>query len=106
MRVEAPAADLRVVIEIGFTASGRLLAGDGKPLTGTQLRFVATGHEAPERHAETDGEGRFTVDGLRDGEYRVELWPKVVLEAGDPMPEWRPVGTIRARDKDVELRVP
>jgi hypothetical protein len=105
MRVEAPARDLRVVIEIGFAASGRLLAADGTPMTDAQLRFVASGHEAPERHAKTDAGGRFTVDGLRDGGYSVELRPNVVIQAGDPMPEWQPIGTIRARDNDMEIRL-
>jgi hypothetical protein len=105
MRVDAPATGLRVTIETGFSASGRLLGAEGKPAESTQLRFVPVGHEAPEEHAETDADGRFTVTGLRDGEYRVELWPKVVVKAGDPMPEWQPVGTIRARDSDVEIRL-
>jgi RNA polymerase sigma factor (sigma-70 family) len=104
-RAEAPAADLRIVIETGFGASGCLLGSDGTRIARAQLRFVAKGHEAPERQAETGADGRFTVDGLRDSEYRVEMWPKVVLKPGDPKPEWQPVGTIRARDKDVELRM-
>jgi protocatechuate 3,4-dioxygenase beta subunit len=104
-RAEAPAADLRIVVETGFGASGCLLGSDGPPIAKARLRFVAKGHAAPERHAETGADGRFTVDGLRDGEYRVEMWPKVVLKPGDPKPEWQPVGTIRARDRDVEMRL-
>jgi hypothetical protein len=84
MRVEAGASGLRVAIETGFAASGRLVGADGKPLANTQLRFVAQGHEAPEAHAEPDADGRFAVDGLRDGEYRVETWPDIVRKPGDP----------------------
>lgn len=105
MRVEAPVTDLRVTIETGFSASGRLVGADGKPVADCQLRFIAAGHEAPQEYSATDAGGRFTVTGLRDGEYKVELWPKVVVKAGDPMPEWQPVATIRARDQDVEIRL-
>ena len=105
MRVEAPATNVRVTIETGFSAAGRVVGADGKSVPDSQLRFIAVGHEAPQEYSATDSDGRFTVTGLRDGEYKVELWPKVVVKAGDPMPEWQPVGTIRARDGDVELRV-
>lgn len=102
---ERPRSLLRIVIEKGFEASGRLLDTHGKPVVSAQVRFVPAGHDAPQRAAQTDSEGRFAVSGLRDGEYRVEMWRKVLVDAGDPMPEWQPVGTVRARDTDVERRM-
>jgi hypothetical protein len=100
--VRAPVSDVRVVVEKGFEASGRVLDGDGKPVPAAQLRLIPEGHDAPERSANTDSQGRFTATGLREGEYRVETWPRASPTTGDR--EWQPVGTIRARDKDVELR--
>ncbi|MFQ5845050.1 MAG: carboxypeptidase regulatory-like domain-containing protein, partial [Planctomycetota bacterium] len=105
-RVEAPATGLRCVIETGLSAAGRLVDAKGRPCVRAKLRFLPQDADVPRAYAETDAEGRFTVTGLRDTEYRVEAWPKVVLKTGDPWPEWQPCGTIRARSRDVRLKTP
>ena len=55
--------------------------------------------------AVTDADGRFTATGLREGVYGVEELPTTTSSSGSP-PEPRPCGTIRAGDRDVELRMP
>jgi len=102
-KATAPTTGLRLVIETGFHAAGRVVGAEGEPLAFTQLRFVAEGHEAPNAYCETDAQGRFEVAGLRDGAYRAQRYPKVVLKVDDPAPEWIDIGTVRARTRDVVL---
>ncbi|MBI4584502.1 MAG: carboxypeptidase regulatory-like domain-containing protein [Planctomycetes bacterium] len=65
------------------SVSGRVLAPDGQPISGVGVtaalmdRADGYGVLARERPEEvhSDGEGKFTIDGLTDGEYTVETLP-------------------------------
>ena len=92
-----------VVLKItrGLEASGRVLQKDGTPFKGYVSLFLEGSDYRVS--AQTDGDGRFTAKPLRAGTYRVEesLSVRRYGESG----VGRKCGTIKAGDKDVELRM-
>jgi uncharacterized GH25 family protein len=99
--VAAGAKDVRIVVGKGLEASGKLSDAAGKPMPSAHVVFA----NADGKHiqsCQTDAAGRFTVSGLAEGAHEA----KVYVRNADGNGDWKPVGTIKGGDRDVELRVP
>jgi RNA polymerase sigma factor (sigma-70 family) len=82
----------------GLHASGRVLDAAGKPLPRATLIFkIESGHR--EAQIVTDVDGRFTIDNLLPGAYRVENF---VFRDGKGV--YVPCGGLKAGDEGVEIR--
>ncbi len=103
--VAAGTATLRLVLAKGLTASGRITDAAGKALASTSVSLVRSDHGHSDHggndHAQTDAEGRFTVEGLVEGTYDVSVYVKTGSDAA----EMKPCGQVKAGDTGVELRV-
>lgn len=71
-RVQAGQQGVAVRLSRGLSAAGRLLGADGAPKAKTSVRLT---HETGKHQASfrTDEVGRFSVSGLMEGAYRVEV---------------------------------
>jgi protocatechuate 3,4-dioxygenase beta subunit len=92
------ATDVQIRLVRGARAGGRLLDSAGKPVTPATLVF-RTEHGDVEASAYVDAEGRFAVDNLLPGAYRVE---QMTSKGGEFVYVF--CGTIRAGDENVDLR--
>jgi len=98
--VAAGAAGLSLRLVRGREASGRVLQRDGTPFADGRVSLVLEGGDY-RVSAPTDADGRFTAKALKDGVYRVEASMNVIRAGQTP----RACGTIKAGDKDVEMRL-
>ena len=100
--------DISLYLDAGMTVSGTVRAQDGRPLAGMQVRVQKKGqnhynpwgnqHGGNGGQARSDDEGRWTVKGLKEGDYNVDLTP-----GGDWMtPASIPV---RAGDEGIEIKL-
>ncbi len=71
--------DREVVLDLDFsrghTLSGRVMRG-GQPVTGVEIRLF---HLLGFRNTESDGLGRYSVAGLAEGHYRIDVRRKSLL---------------------------
>ena len=93
--------DVRLRLFTGLQVQGRVLAADGSPLAKAFVRLRRQGVDN-QPTVQADAEGKFFAQGLVDGEYAVDV--SVAGKSEDSIRDWRECGTIRAGDKDVELR--
>jgi RNA polymerase sigma factor (sigma-70 family) len=100
--VAAGAAGVSIRLVRGREASGRVLQRDGTPFADGRVSLVLEGGDY-RVSAPTDADGRFTAKALKDGVYRVESSP-TVIRSGEKATT-RACGTIKAGEKDVELRM-
>ena len=77
-----------------------MLQRDGTPFADGRVSLVLEGGDY-RVSAPTDADGRFTAKALKDGVYRVEASMNVIRAGQTP----RACGTIKAGDKDVEMRM-
>ena len=87
-----PPADPLVAVP-GATLTGRLLAPDGKPATGVNVRALSQRPQANSitPHAVTDAQGRFHLDSLAAGD--------AIVRISDPQQRWvatTPKATLKA----------
>ena len=66
--VEAPASAVRIAISREVAVEGRVLAPDGRPASGVEVRLARTGQPL---ETVSDAAGRFRFIGLPEGTYRV-----------------------------------
>src|SRR5262249_40601435 len=94
--------DLRISMTKGLTASGRVVDASGKAVANTQvgLRHSDGTHR---QRAQTEGDGRFTADGFVEGSYEVQVY---VRQADGRSTKAQSAGSLKAGDRDVELRLP
>ena len=63
---------LKIVLQAGITISGRVGDGSGNPLQGAKVRASGRGEGGHiSRSAETDEDGRYEIDSLSSGSYKV-----------------------------------
>ena len=76
------AGDVRLVVERGLTLRCRLVDIEGKPCAGIEINVHGEGYFT------TDSEGRFSVGGLEEKTYRVDmvLWGRRQLHLMDASP--------------------
>jgi protocatechuate 3,4-dioxygenase beta subunit len=96
------ATGLALRIVRGLEASGRVLLPDGSPFAKRYVQLLLEGGDY-RVSAQTDADGRFTAKALKDGVYRVEevVSSRRYGESG----VGRKCGTIKAGEKDVELKM-
>jgi RNA polymerase sigma-70 factor (ECF subfamily) len=98
--LDVPPGTSGVVLRMtrGLHASGRLVDAAGKPVPKATLIFkIESGHR--EAQVIADADGRFTIDNLLPGAYRVENF---VFRDGKGV--YLPCGGLNAGDEGVELR--
>jgi uncharacterized GH25 family protein/protocatechuate 3,4-dioxygenase beta subunit len=98
-------SDVRLVLVKGLSLSGTVLDRDGKPCANTNVHLTL-GKDGADGHnwAQTDAQGRFKAEGLKEG-----TWAVAVMQQNPEKPgEWveTPAGTVAAGATDVELRLP
>ncbi len=102
--VQAGTTDLDVVVDPGESFAGIVVDEAGHPIVGRRVRAVPAGsdgfydHGGPESIA--DGDGRFTIRGLRPGAYRLQL-----DEVHYGAPEWWLLGGESVRSGATDLRL-
>lgn len=99
--VAAGAKDVRIVLAKGLEASGTLYGADGKPAATTHIQFQHT-DGTHQQYVQTDAAGRFTATGLVDGSYTAKVY---VQKAEGKNGDWKEAGSLKAGDRNVELRL-
>lgn len=99
--VAAGSKGVRIVLAKGLEASGRLVDGSGKGLANVQISFAHSDGKHSQ-WAQTQADGRFTAAGLVDGSYEAKAWQQ---SADGRSGDWKSVGSIKAGDRDAELRL-
>jgi protocatechuate 3,4-dioxygenase beta subunit len=101
--VEVGAPGIKLVLAKGLTSSGRVVDAAGKGLSRVHVAFTQAGAKEDDdtKGAQTDEDGAFTVAGLAPGAYDA----KALVAKPDGGNEWKPCGTLKAGDSNVELRV-
>jgi protocatechuate 3,4-dioxygenase beta subunit len=99
--IAAGASGVVLRIVRGLEASGRALTKDGTPFAKGAVQLLLDGSDY-HVSAPTDADGRFAAKALKDGVYRVEEVLTVIRPGDSGKP--RVFGSIKAGDKDVELR--
>lgn len=95
--------DLRIVLEKGLSVTGRLVDASGSGSAQARLTFRKKGGGGGRGGGcVTDGDGKFTCEGLQEGEYDVSL----MRRKADNNWETVAVGSCRAGDSGVDLRIP
>ena len=108
--VAAGARDVRIVLAKGRSIAGRVLDASGKPYQG---RLIVTRMPGPgdteevgnsSQWSESNADGKFTVDGLRDGKWAISAF----VANPDQPNSFRSValGTADAGAADLDLRLP
>jgi uncharacterized GH25 family protein len=100
--VEVGATGIKLVLAKGLTSSGRVLDAAGKALSGVHVSFTPAEKkdDLDVKSARTGDDGSFTVAGLLPGAYEAKAL--VTTDAGN---QWKPCGTVKAGDANLELRV-
>ncbi|MFN7134928.1 MAG: carboxypeptidase regulatory-like domain-containing protein, partial [Myxococcales bacterium] len=85
LETKAPARDVTVVLDRGGGLRGTVLEEDGRPVAGVDVRanaLDASNHSSA--HARSDARGRFTLEGLADGEYALLATEAVTSDEEEP----------------------
>jgi protocatechuate 3,4-dioxygenase beta subunit len=99
--VAAGTKDVRISLAKGLEATGRLVDGAGKGLANVQISFTHPDGKHTQ-WTQTQADGRFTAAGLVEGSYEAKAWQQ---SADGRSGDWKSVGTIKAGDRDAELRL-
>ena len=94
---KAERTNLHVTLRAGHVIKGKVTSADGKPATHTAVEAIPADENAAQRTTWTDGEGRFEMSGLPDGEVRVQ--------AHAPLFEQKAQESIRLAEADAEVNL-
>ncbi len=99
--VVAGSKDLRLVLAKGLECTGRLTDAAGKAMAATWISFAHSDGKHSQ-WTQTDADGKFTAGGLLEGTHEAKIY---VQKADNTGGDWKQAGSVKAGDRDVELRL-
>lgn len=99
--VVAGSKDVRLVLPKGLECTGRLTDAAGKAMASTWISFTHSDGKHTQ-WTQTDAEGKFTAGGLVEGTHEAKVY---VQKADNTGGDWKQAGSLKAGDRDVELRL-
>jgi protocatechuate 3,4-dioxygenase beta subunit len=98
--VAGGATAVRIVVQKGLEASGRVVDSKGAPVAGGQILVHLTNDPSQAQSASIDASGNFTLSGLVEGTYEARA-----LARSSSDRSYHNCGTLKAGDSGVELRM-